>query len=299
MIDFIDDLKNIADKLAEPQNIPYFPGLYYGKTGIALFFSHYALYTQNDMYNEIAFGLISKINTQLYRNNSVNYAYGLCGVGAGIEYLVQNMYFEADTDEVLVDIDLSVSHHLTNYSALSSFNQIIGIGKYLVFRIKNTKRKAAIEKNIEKVVNLIEMQSMRTPFCRPDVLNLLYRFRDISEKALILLNEQIQLFNIQQVEKSPFEWFYFFYKTKEENQNCNIIDSVNRLILDEQLILNDMEYTVWSSLSNNNITGEQLTRLIEQSKTSQTYGITNGLAGIGLTLLTLMDKQCSTWVELL
>jgi hypothetical protein len=299
MANIMNDLKNIAGQLAEPQNIPYFPGLYHGKTGLAVFFSHYASYTQNDSYYEIAFDLLSKINTQLYRNNSVNYAYGLCGIGAGIEYLTQNMHFEADTDNVLAGIDFCVSHHLTDYSALSSFNQIIGIGKYLVFRIKNTKRKVEIEKNIGKVVDLIEMQSMRTPFCRPDVLNLLYSFRDVSEKAYILFDNQIQLFNINMIEESPFEWFYFFYKMKERNPNYNIIDSINRLILDKQLILNNMEYIMWSLFSGNNVTNEQLENFINQSKISQTYGIINGLASIGLAMLSLVDKRYSTWVELL
>jgi hypothetical protein len=300
MTDLIDGyMKTIAVKLAKPQNIPYFPGLYHGKTGIAVFLSHYASYTKNDSYNEMAFDLISKIDTQLYGNNSVNYAYGLSGIGAGIEYLVQHAYFEADTDEVLEDIDISVSNHLTDYSVLSSFNQIKDIGKYLSFRMKTTKREPEIKDSIERVVNLIEMQLMRTPLCCPDVLGLLYAFRNISEKASVLFADNIKLFDIRLVKEFPFECFYFFQKTKKENQNSNVIDSIDQLILDKQLNLTNMEYILWASISGNNITDEQLSGLIYQCETVQNFSMIDGLTGIGLTLLTLADKQNVTWIELL
>jgi hypothetical protein len=296
----IDDyIKSIADKLAEPQNTPYFPGLYHGKIGMAIFFCQYASRTQNDLYNNMAYNLITEISKQLYGNNTVNYPYGLSGIGAGIEYLVQHAYFEADTDEILGDIDVSVSHHLTDYSMLSSFNQIKDIGKYLSFRIKTTKQEPEIKDSIERVVNLIEMQLIRTPLCRPDVLSLLYTFRNISEKASILFADNIKLFNIQLVKESPFEWFYFFHKTNEENQNTNVIDSINRVILSKQLNLTNMEYLIWTSISGHNITNEQLSDLIYQFETIQNFGMINGLTGIGLALLTLADKQNATWVELL
>jgi hypothetical protein len=294
-----DYIKNIAVKLAEPQNIPHFPGLFRGKTGMAIFFCNYALFTQNDLHNDISYNLITKACKQLHNNNAVNYAYGLCGIGAGIEYLVQHGYFEADTDEILREIDMCVSHHLTHFLTLSSFNQIMGIGKYLSFRIITTKREIGIKKNIERVVNLIEMQLMRTPFCRPDILKLLYSLRNISEKASVLLTNNIKLFDIKLVKDYPFEWFYFFHKTRNENQNSNIIDSINRLILDKQLNLTNMEYLIWSSLSGNNIANEQLSSLINQFDTVQNFGLANGLSGIGLTLLTLLDKQNSIWIDLL
>jgi lantibiotic modifying enzyme len=292
-------IKSIAQKLSKPQNTPYFSGLYQGKTGLAIFFCHYASYSQNDLYNDMAYNLITEISKQLNENTVINYPYGLSGIGAGIEYLVQRTYFEADTDEILADIDTSVSHHLTDYSALSSFNQIKGIGKYLSFRIKTTKRQSDIKDSIERVVNLIEMQLMRTPFCRPDVLSLLYAFRNISEKASVLFADNIKLFNLQLVREFPFEWFYFFHKTKEENQNSNIIDAINQLILDERVNLTNTEYLIWTFLSGNNVTIEQLSDFINQFETVQNFGLINGLTGIGLTLLTLVDKQNETWIELL
>jgi hypothetical protein len=292
-------LENIATKLVQPQNIPYFPGLYYGKTGLAVFFCHYASYTQNDSYNDIAYDLIEKTHEQLYNNNVINYAYGLCGIGAGIEYLVQHGYWEVNTDMILLNIDMSVAHYLTHFATLSSLNQVTGIGKYLAFRIKTTKRKPEIKENIERVVNLLEMQLMRTPICRLDMLNLLHALRNVSSKASVLYDHYINLFDIQPVKESPLELLHFLYKTKEENKHLNIIDSINCLISDKHLNLNNIEYIMWTSFFENNITNEHLLSFISQFETIQNVGLMNGLTGVGLTLLTLIDKQNSAWIELL
>jgi hypothetical protein len=60
-----------------------------------------------------------------------------------------------------------------------------------------------------------------------------------------------------------------------------------------------MNYLIWCSLSGNVITNDQLSNFINQFKTVQNLGLINGLAGIGLTLLMLADKQHSTWIDLL
>jgi hypothetical protein len=291
-------LKSIAGKLVREQNIPYFPGLLYGKTGIALFLCHYSSYAQNDFYSDAAYGLITEISRQLREKVAVNYPYGISGIGAGIEYMVQNRYMEADTDEILADFDDCLSDHLTNYRALSSFSQIMDTGRYFAFRQRSSKRKNRIGENIEKIVCLIEMQLTGTPFCNPDVLLLLRSFRSISDKAAVLFERQTELFNVQLIKKCPFEWFRYFYMTGDHIHDCNILD-INRLIEENTLIPDGMKNMLWLILSGNRNTCDRLTAFTEQHKTCRNSCLINGLAGMGLTLLTVPDRQRGTWIELL
>jgi hypothetical protein len=211
-------LKNIADKMVDSPDIPYFPGLFYGKMGIAVFLCHYSAHAQDERYGDFAYGLITKAQNQLHGNSPVNYAYGLSGIGTAIEYLVQNHYIEADTDEVLEDFDHCLSNHLISYSSLSSINQILDMEKYFSFRIKNTNKENEIKENIKRVMNLKEMQFSRKPVYSRKVL-------DISTDKLTL----------------------FIEKPEEDIPFCLI----------------------------------------------------NGLAGIGLTLLSDMDKRHNTWLDLI
>ena len=98
-------VQQIADVLLINGGFLSNPGLYSGETGLVLFFSRYARFTQNDLYLDYAFGLIEKIQQRIHQDTPVNYRYGLTGIGSAIEYLVQNGFFEADTDEILEDFD--------------------------------------------------------------------------------------------------------------------------------------------------------------------------------------------------
>jgi hypothetical protein len=293
-----DCLESIAAKLVRERNIPYFPGLHYGKTGIALFLCHCSSYAQNDFYSDAAYGLITEISRQLQGKIAVNYAYGISGIGAGIEYLVRNGYMEADTDEILADFDIFMSGHLTGYRDLSSFSQTVDIGRYFYFRQRGGSRKEKIRENIERTVCLMEMHLTGMPFCHPKVLHLLRAFRNTSDKAAVLFERQTRIFNMQAVKERPFEWFRYFYMTGDSIHGCGTAD-VNRLIEENTLISNDMENILWHMLSEREIPDSRLTAFMEQHKTCRNPGLINGLAGMGLTLLTLLDRQQGTWIEIL
>jgi hypothetical protein len=259
-------LKTVAGKILKSQDIPYFPGLLYGKTGIAVFLSHYASHTQNDMYSELACDLIMKAGEQLCGKSPVNYACGLSGTGAAIEYLVQNKYLEADTDEILEDFDIVLSRFLTDFSSLSSFSQILDTGKYFSYRTRNTRKENEIKKNMERVMTLIEMQFMRTPVCSRQVYGFLNAAGDVSGKAAALLNTHFKLFEL------------------DNNFNFNERNSIQQ----------NMEYFMWCITSGRQILSGQLDFFIKQAECSN-LGLLNGLSGIGLTLLSFMDKRHASW----
>jgi hypothetical protein len=129
-------LEHIKDVLFVTGPMVNSPGLLHGKMGIAVFFSHYARYTNNEtsmivpntnrnenpgyassirplknklftdeIYNDYAFELITAIQSRLSGYNFTDYIHELSETGIGIEYLLQNRYLEADSDEVLADFD--------------------------------------------------------------------------------------------------------------------------------------------------------------------------------------------------
>lgn len=62
----------------------------------------------------------------------VDYADGLAGFGTGIEFLARNGFLDADTDEVLRDLDALVRNIIQQGLRRS---EIVGYGKYLVARL--------------------------------------------------------------------------------------------------------------------------------------------------------------------
>ena len=98
-------VQQIADVLLMNGGFLSNPGLYTGEMGLVLFFTRYARYTQNDLYMEYAYELMEKIQNRVHRGSPINYKEGLAGIGSAIEYLVQNGFFEADTDDVLEEFD--------------------------------------------------------------------------------------------------------------------------------------------------------------------------------------------------
>lgn len=116
------------------------PGLLNGKTGILIYLCHLSRYSEEVLYQEQARFLLEDIYYQLgTKSISPGFGYGLAGIAWGIEHLVQNGFFEANTDEVLNEIDDKVFYHLTNWEGqlLDLQNGLLGYGFYLVSRLKN------------------------------------------------------------------------------------------------------------------------------------------------------------------
>lgn len=94
--------------------------LYHGKMGIVLFFANYARYIENPLYDKFAGELLGEIYEEIHVGLPVNFESGLCGIGWGIDYLLQNGFMEGDSDEILSEIDARVMERdlrkITDYS---------------------------------------------------------------------------------------------------------------------------------------------------------------------------------------
>lgn len=117
-------------------------GLLHGKMGGVLFFFSYSQYTGKEYYEDYACELLKLIQDELNDDMPINFAYGLCGIGWGIEYLIQNGLVEGNSDEILEEIDERVmALDPRRLCDLSLDRGLEGIILYVTARLKSFERK--------------------------------------------------------------------------------------------------------------------------------------------------------------
>lgn len=116
-------------------------GLFHGKMGIVLFFSELAHVNQNPIYEDLASSLLGEIYEEVHYDLPINLENGLCGIGWGIEYLVQHGLMEGDTDEILLDIDQKVMEiNPLRMKDLSLRRGLGGIAYYVLARLNASRQ---------------------------------------------------------------------------------------------------------------------------------------------------------------
>lgn len=121
-------------------------GLFHGKMGVVLFFAHYARYTDQAIYDDFAGELLEEISENIPETLPINLETGLCGIGWGIEYLIQNGFMEGDSNEILTEIDKKVMERdLRRMKDLSLETGLMGISCYISLRLLSISHKAIEE----------------------------------------------------------------------------------------------------------------------------------------------------------
>ena len=140
------------------------PGLYTGDMGLVLFFFRYARTTKNMLYAEYGFDLIEKVQNNIHQETPINYKEGLAGIGSAIEYLVQNGFVEAATDEILEDFDDRM-FSVREMSRLS-LEVVESIAYYAKWRMSgNSSKKEFLQQTILPKVENAMQESSKTPAC--------------------------------------------------------------------------------------------------------------------------------------
>ena len=140
-------------------------GLMHGKMGIAIYFFHLARETKNQIYEDYAGELIDEIYDEITIKTPCGFENGLAGIGWGIEYLVQNGFIEADTDEVLEEFDKRIIHEIT-YHAPEDIGILRGMSGYIAYftkRIKKgSKKNPTLKRALFKAILLLQKYIDRT-----------------------------------------------------------------------------------------------------------------------------------------
>ena len=159
-------LQKIAEILRKNVDAVENPGLFSGKMGITLFFCRYANFIESDEIYQYSVELIEKILEEIHVATSVDYRNGLTGIGTAIEYLVQNDYLAADTDEMLEAIDKQVFDTKKNPDL--HINDLLGTGFYAFWRMsgKSIRKGAKYKTCLARIVRVLEAkcQNFKRPF---------------------------------------------------------------------------------------------------------------------------------------
>ena len=116
-------------------------GLYHGQMGFVLFFCQYAKCCNNPLYDDFAGELLEGLGKALYAELPFSLEDGLCGVGWGVEYLIQNNFMEGDSDELLQEIDERIMlHDPTRIKNLSMRKGLAGLIYYVTIRLSAPRK---------------------------------------------------------------------------------------------------------------------------------------------------------------
>ncbi len=286
------------------------PGLYSGEMGLVLFFSHYARYTQNDLYSDYSFGLMEKIQNRIYRDTPIDYKKGLAGIGSAVEYLVQNNFFEANTDEILEDFDRWL--FFTYQIKYLSIEEIIDIGHYTLWRLSgNSRKKDAIEHNIlPQLTNAMEKWCSSRELTHSFV-NLYAQFLNAGFKSPIINHRIQQFFQSFTVNHIPPNEIFCWSKCLPQLTSYPEFGIYQRNI---EAIIEDIMSTNLSILlphpnifiglqmcetkKSDNLINEYYKKINIQDTIGSDMSFQNGLAGWGISLLSELDQD-NSWISLL
>lgn len=116
-------------------------GLFYGVTGIILFFFHYSRYTQRAYYEDFAADLLDFLYARLDPELSSSFENGICGIGWAVEYLVQSGFMQGDTSRLLKEFDEKVMERDPEKIKDMSFETgLSGILHYVEVRVRSAEQ---------------------------------------------------------------------------------------------------------------------------------------------------------------
>ncbi len=308
--DIKSHLQQISDILLINGGFLCNPGLYSGEMGLVLFFSHYSRYTQNDLYLDYSYGLMEKIQNRMHRKTPIDYEKGLAGIGSAVEYLVQNNFFETDTDEILEDFDkrLFLSYQIEHLP----IEDILDIGRYTLWKLSgNTQQKDTIIHNIlPQIINVMEewyssqeltysfidlyAQFLKTGFKSPSINNCIHHFYQSLSVNNILPHEILCWSNsLLQLTSYPE---FGIYKGKVEAIIENIMAKKFPTSLPHPNIFIGLQ--MCKTKTTDNMISKYYNKINIKNIINYDMGFQTGLAGWGIFLLSELDQD-NSWASLL
>lgn len=100
-----EKLHEIAIYLMHNQYKANKTGLFHGKMGLVIFLCAYARFSKETLFEEFADTLLDEIINKLPQTPLLSFSNGICGIGWGIQYLIEQGWLEGSSSELLADID--------------------------------------------------------------------------------------------------------------------------------------------------------------------------------------------------
>lgn len=135
-----------------------------GQMGTAIFFAFLSRVCDNHWYEDFASELLDSVISNTNISMPVNFAYGLCGIGWGIEFLKHHGFLEDDTDEILSEIDAAVMERDVRRITDSSFETGMGgICAYVSSRLSSKRKNSGF--NPFDPIYLSDLETSATRLC--------------------------------------------------------------------------------------------------------------------------------------
>lgn len=285
MLDKEQHLSQIADILVINGTLTECPGLVHGKMGIAIFFFHYAQYTNNILFADYAMDLIGEILNQLNVNSRANYKKGIAGIGVGIDYMIRNDFLDTE-DDICEDFD-GIMYRAVKYDPwqdFSEYNGLTGYGRYWMTRLDFPIPAMQARECLIHIVKLIEENLPDiSAEERTDVYCFLYDLQKISDfdRCIGLLEQCRRIWGLQ----SPN--IILSFPRLGDSATGNIIRSYQY----EQYFNDSLQHEM-------NIALRQIPAL-EMEKPKVDTGLLNGYAGEGMLRLAALGQTGYSWMFLL
>jgi len=146
-------------------------GLISGKMGAVIFFFHYARYSGEPYYEDIAMEFLEDIQHQLLSSPEKSYRHGVAGIGVAIDYLLANNFITADED-LLDDFDpvmqMAAFDPITDYSL---YDGLTGYGWYWLTRTNSVSTEPILSEIVGSIRKGLYQLSATEGF---DVFNFLF-----------------------------------------------------------------------------------------------------------------------------
>lgn len=187
-------LNRIAYHLLLSSHLINEPGLFYGKMGVVIFFAHYYQYTNERMYIDFAGELLDEIFEEIDENTPICFDKGLCGIGWGVEYLLQNKFMKGDSNEILNDIDNKVME----LDPIKIINKSVKTGLEGILYYINIRLMSPCEKNNSIFFDpnyLKKKEQVDEKFTVPDKKEILLNIPQFIPKGTNFLEWNLGLYN--------------------------------------------------------------------------------------------------------
>ncbi|UPS43908.1 hypothetical protein M1D30_09980 [Prevotella sp. E15-22] len=119
-------------------------GLLYGKIGVALAMYHFANSRSRYFLNDFADGLVEETLNSITKYDNYDFAYGLCGIGWAVEYLIHHKYVEGDSLSICEYLDEAIMKINPNRLDYGLEHGLKGLLHYVLAHIYNCYNQCGI-----------------------------------------------------------------------------------------------------------------------------------------------------------
>jgi hypothetical protein len=275
------DVQQIANMLLLNGTLTECPGLVQGKLGIAVFFFHYAQYTNNILFADYALDLIGEMQNQIHVNSPADYEKGIAGIGVGIDYLIHNKFLIVE-DDICEDLDQRMVRAVMYdpWQDFSLYDGLTGYGRYWISRLQQPTASVLARKCLMRIIEQIKDRLPNIPTEeQTDVYRFLHDLYHISDFGV-----SIEL--LEQCRK----------RVTDISRNFSH--------LDDSIIGNIIQMYQRSRYFNNALQGDIDVALkqipdLDMEKPPVNMDLLTGYAGEGLLRLTALGHTNMSWMQLL